>query len=229
MSKTVFNEYEMTPADNVLYFANNIDVRICPKNAMSTMKKAIRIFRGKDGEDRSDPEGRIVGNYKWRYYHVQKFSDQFDLPFRKKSIRIAIRRDPVDRFRSACEFIQRSRAEYLLDGRQLPELSLQIDDVLTNLEEGKLKNNHFYTQSWYMGNVLDYDMVFHIDELYKLLAFLKNSCKIEYDNFENIRVNRTSNKLYNDTFSQEQTDRINEIYKKDFRNGWCKLEDRNSV
>ena len=28
----------MTPADNVLYFPRNLDIRICPKNGMSTLK-----------------------------------------------------------------------------------------------------------------------------------------------------------------------------------------------
>jgi len=224
-----FDSYEMSPADNVLYFGKNIDVRICPKNAMSTMKKAIRIFHGKDGKDIRDSEGRQVGNYKWRHYHSRKYSDQFDMPFRKNSLRIAIRRDPVDRFRSACEFIQRKREYFISKGRQLPELSLQIDDVLNDLEKGTLKNNHFYTQSWYMGHVSDYDMVFHIDETYKALAFLKNSCNIEHGDFEKLAVNRTRSKLYNDALSPEQTDRIRELYNKDFKNGWCKLQDRNSV
>lgn len=229
MSKPEFDQYEISPADNVFYFANNIDVRICPKNAMSTMKKAMRIYRGRDGKDTRDSEGRIVANYKWRYYHVRKFSDQFDMPFRKNSLRIAIKRDPLDRFRSACEFIKREHDYFESKNRVLPELSDHIDDVINDLVDGKLKNNHFYTQTWYMGVVEDYDMIFHIDETHKLLAFLKNACKIEDEVFVSIHANKTNDKLYNDMLTSEQEDRIRELYYKDYKNGWCKDGERLSI
>ena len=41
-------QYEMSPADNVLYFPNNIAVRMCPKNGMSTLKDLHGFVRGVD-------------------------------------------------------------------------------------------------------------------------------------------------------------------------------------
>ena len=210
--------YNMTPADNVLYFPNNIDVRICPKNGMSTLKEALR--RG-TGESHSR-------GWKERHYAVSTKGDQFDLPFRKGSYRIAVRRDPIDRFKSACEFIQSARAFYIKHGRDLPDISLKIDEVIDGMESGDVKNSHFYTQSWYMGHPDDYDMVYHIDEMPKLLDFLREACNIERD-ISVLHENRTTMKLYNDAISPDHMVKLRNFYLKDYKNGWCKQEDRLTV
>jgi hypothetical protein len=205
---------EMSPIDNVLYFPNNVDVRICPKNGMSTIKEALRRTLDMDG---------TFGLEK-RQREVSRWSDQFDIPFRKGSFRIAIRRDPIDRFKSACEYIQSNRAFHIANGKSLPEISLQVDEVIDSLESGQVKNNHFYTQSWYMGHPDDYDMVFHISEMGKLLTFLQEACNIERD-ITQLHENKTTMKLYNDAISPEHLEKVRNFYLKDFKNGWCKQED----
>jgi hypothetical protein len=205
---------DMTPSDNVLYWPNNIDIRICPKNGMSTLKEALRRTLDQSGTHGHD----------YRNVLVKRNGDQFDLPFRKGSYRIAIRRDPIDRFRSACEFIQAKRAWFIQKGRELPKISMDIDKVIDDLESGIVKNNHFYTQTWYMGHPSDYDMVYHISELPKLLDFLQEACKIERD-IREIHENRTSLKLYNDAISSDHMEKLRNFYLKDFKNGWCKQED----
>ena len=146
--------YEMSPFDNVLYFPNNVDVRLCPKNGMSSIKELFRVHRKHD---------EYVGR-SYRYDYVKREGDQLDLPFRPGSFRIAVRRDPVDRFKSACEYILQNRADHIANGRanDLPEISSQLDEVIDSIESGSVKNNHFYTQTWYMGRPDDYDMVVHI-------------------------------------------------------------------
>jgi len=219
MSNVMLNDiYEMSPADNVLYFPNNIDVRICPKNGMSSVKEALR---------RSSDSRKVQGLVD-RVLSVKKHADQFDLPFRKGSYRIAIRRDPIDRFKSACEFIQSARAFYIKNGRDLPDISLEIDRVIDDMEQGLVKNSHFYTQSWYMGHPDDYDMVYHISEIPKLLDFLQEACTIERDISE-VHENRTTMKLYNDAISPEHLVKLRNFYLKDYKNGWCKQEDRLTV
>jgi hypothetical protein len=207
--------YEITPADNVLYFPNNIDVRICPKNGMSTLKEALRRMNG---------HTRPIG-LRERVIMVRDHGYQFDLPFRKGSYRIAVRRDPIDRFKSACEFIQSARSYFIKNGRDLPCISLEIDRVIDDMESGNLKNTHFYTQSWYMGVPEDYDMVFHISEMDKLLDFLQEACNIERD-VRKVHENKTTMKLYNDAISPEHMLKLRNFYSKDFKNGWCKQEDR---
>lgn len=209
---------EMTPSDNILYWPNNIDIRMCPKNGMSTLKEALR--RALDQEHSQGME--------YRTKLVRREGDQFDIPFRSGSVRIAIRRDPIDRFKSACEFIQQKRSWFIQNGKVLPNISMQIGEVIDSLENKTLRNNHFYTQSWYMGVPEDYDMVFHISEMDKLLDFLQETCKIERD-ITHLHENKTSLKLYNDAISPEHMEKLYNFYNKDFRNGWCKQEDRLTV
>jgi hypothetical protein len=211
--------YEMTPADNVLYFPNNIDVRMCPKNGMSTLKELHRLQRGV-----REYIGRID-----RLNKVRKEGDQFDIPFRKGSYRIAVRRDPVDRFKSACEYIVANHARYIREGRvgELPSLDAELDVVLDNIEDGTIKNNHFYTQSWYLGKPSDYDMVVHIDELTQLMVFLNEAAELNLSpNQLNIWDNKTTLKMYGDSVTIMQRRRIKKLYRRDYENGWCKIEDR---
>jgi len=211
-------KYEMSPYDNVLYFPNNIDVRLCPKNGMSSLKEIFRIHKGHD-----DYVGRT-----YRYRRVTEMADQFNLPFRKNSYRIAVRRDPLDRFKSACEYIVRERADHIKLGRphDLPHIAENIEAVLSEIEVGSLRNNHFYTQSWYMGNPRDYDMVVHIDELDRLIAFLDEACELNLTEEQlNTRKNESKFKLYNDGLTRIQQLRVKKLYEKDYKNGWCKQQD----
>ena len=209
--------YEMSPFDNVLYFSNNIDVRLCPKNGMSSLKEVFRLYKG---------HKEYVGR-SYRYNRVKEEGSQFDLPFRKNSFRIAVRRDPLDRFKSACEYIMRERVEHIKQGRtDLPEISLDIEDVIQSLEIGSLRNNHFYTQTWYMGNPGDYDMVVHIDELDKLINFIDEACELNLPSEQlDIKMNQSKLKLYNDGLTRIQQLRVKKLYEKDYKNGWCKQQD----
>ena len=218
--------HEISPVDNVLYFPNNIDVRICPKNAMSTFKEAYRRIYGVRTED-----GLMYGNYNERYENVRKYGYTKNLPFRKNAFRIAVRRDPFDRFKSACKFILQERAYFLRHNRpnDLPEISEILDDVIDSIYNGKMKNNHFYTQSWYMGHPNDYDMVVHIDELPAALAFIEVSCELKPGLLLDLHENKTHLKLNNDAISPEHMEKLHDLYLKDYKNGWCKIQDKITV
>lgn len=230
-------KYDISPADNVYYLPNNIDIRICPKNGMSTLKQLIqRLWKQNGYGDSSGGDlkyGDTVGNYSWRYRQVQNYGSNFDLPFRKNSYRIAVRRDPIERFKSACSFIQLNRAYFLQRSRELPELDEQIDEIVRKLDNGDLKDAHFYTQTWFMGKPEDYDMVVDLKEMSRLLEFLQQSCDIE-DNvgingrhFEvrDMHFNRTSNKLISAMISDESMEKIYSLYEKDYINGWGNKEE----
>lgn len=200
--------------DNILYFPNNIDVRMCPKNGMSTLKEAYR--RVKDLRTDKSLSSRVES--------VSRKCDMFDIPFRKGSYRIAVRRDPIDRFKSACEFIMDARSYYIKEGKFLPEIGLELDQVIDDLEQGKYRDNHFYTQTYYMGIPQDYDMVYHIDELPKLLAFLQDATECDRE-LTHIHENKTKLKLYNGAIDPEHMTKLRNFYLKDYINGWCKQDD----
>ena len=200
--------------DNILYFPNNIDVRMCPKNGMSTLKEAYRRVKGHPTTE--SLESRIE--------KVSSSCDMFDIPFRKGSYRIAVRRDPIDRFKSACEFIMDARSYYIKEGKFLPDIALELDQVIDDLEQGKYRDNHFYTQTYYMGLPQEYDMVYHIDELPKLLAFLQDATETDRD-LTGLHENKTKLKLYNGAIDPEHMTKLRNFYLKDYINGWCKQDD----
>jgi len=206
---------EIGREDNILYFPNNIDVRMCPKNGMSTLKEAYRRVCGH----------RLAEPLTERIINVSKKCDMFDIPFRKGSYRIAVRRDPIDRFKSACEFIMDSRAYYIKMGKFLPDIALELDQVIDDLEQGKYRDNHFYTQTYYMGLPQDYDMVYHIDELPNLLAFLQDATETDRDDLISLHENKTKLKLYNGAIDPEHMTKLRNFYLKDYINGWCKQDD----
>jgi hypothetical protein len=211
--------YEMSPADNVLYFPNNIDVRLCPKNGMSTLKELQRHHTG-----HKEYIGRVE-----RLTEVRKKGDQFDIPFRKGSYRIAVSRDPVSRFRSACEYIVTNQAKHISAGRihELPTLDSELDKVITKIEEGVIKNNHFYTQSWYMGYPSEYHMVVDIAQLSPLLLFINDAAGLKLPEEKlHIHDNKSGMRIYNTMMTPEQITRIKSLYHDDYENGWCKPDDK---
>lgn len=215
--------HEISPVDNVLYFPQNIDVRICPKNGMSSLKEAYRRIKG----NHTAGDGLVYGNYVDRYTNMREHGYTSDLPFRKGSFKIAVRRDPIDRFKSACKFILQERAYFIRHGRanDLPEISDVLDDVIESVYNGTIKNNHFYTQTWYMGKPEDYDMVVHISELDQALAFIEEATGRQPGSLCHLHENKTHLKLHTDAISEEQLQKLYDLYAKDFKNGWCKTED----
>jgi hypothetical protein len=109
----------------------------------------------------------------------------------------------------------------------LPSLDQELNEVLNNIEQGNLKNNHFYTQTWYLGDPKQYDMVVHIDELHQLMIFLNEAAELGLSEKEiNIHDNKTMLKMYGDALTTIQRQRIKKFYRKDYENGWCKIEDK---
>ena len=123
----------------------------------------------------------------------------------------------------------RNQAEYIRQGRlnEIPLLDKEMDKVLDKIESGETKNNHFYTQSWYMGKPEDYDIVVHIDELSKLLVFINESSDLGLSS-EQVKIhdNKTKMKMYNSLLTDKQRYRIRQLYTIDYMNGWCKIDDR---
>ena len=215
---------EMSPFDNVFYFPKNIDVRICPKNGMSALKWAIiEAEKEKSHSYKSyDEFGDTISNYTWRYRQVQMYANSFDLPFRKNSIRVCIRRDPVSRFVSACNYLEQStsgkketRGNHLVIEKDTP-----ISDLIRMIREEMVKDPHFYTQSWYMGHPDDYDMIWELEQLPKALAWLRRHCGIKKD-ISTFHVNGTSNPTYRvKDLTEQDIAEIKDLYEKDYRNGW---------
>ena len=194
----------ISPDNNVYYFQNNIDVRICPKNAMSTIKNAAYIING-------TPEKAIE-----RTYAVRKLSCRINPPFRKGSTKYAIKRDPQERFLSAWRYL------HIHHG-----VEMTITETIKALETGEHEYEpHFMSQSYFMGWPEEYDKVFNIDDTKSLLEILWNNSPSDDDLPNDLVVNLRVNNTYNhpdigDTqLTENQRIRVIELYKIDYERGW---------
>ena len=226
----------MWPTENVLYFKNNIDVRLCPKNGISSLKMFKVLVDGANlGKTLRD---RQYATKIHRMEEIKKYGYQPDLPFRRNSYRVTVSRDPIKRFLSACEYLkdeynrQRNltgkddlneeelyRLHKLSDAQRLPE---NIDDVINGVWDGEIQNSHFYTQTYYLGNRGQYHQIYPMNRFGDILVFLKYHN--EYTGTESLTKVRNKSSYTNypsvEQLTGGQKKRIMRIYEEDYDYGW---------
>lgn len=179
--------------DNILYLPEGIDLRICPKNAFSSLKafylQLSKMLEPTNRVERAQREFAHVrgGPASWRQLQVLKYGNHYDLPFRFDSVRFAVKRDPIERFKSAVEMLQlQSKSNYATiediplinkDYSAYSSVKLLLDD----LYGGKVSNVHFWTQTQYMGSTKNYDYVYDVKEMEKLYSHILSFYGIDYD------------------------------------------------
>jgi hypothetical protein len=224
----------MTPADNVMYFNTDIDIRLCLKNGYTTLK---RVWMSCYDEDyiRGKVTKIDLPGTKYRYELAMMYQDPWDQPFRRGSYRIAIKRDPVQRFISAMSYLnnewyQRQIKTYKLhpfhkENSIKPYIDIEqnydnVDAILDAFDNQTLRDEHFFSQSYFMGHPNDYDKVYDITEMPELLSWLTKKCKPHVP-IEKVWENRTKNTSSRIELTEKQTLRIIRLYAKDYANGWC--------
>lgn len=226
---------------NIIYFPSDIDIRLCPKNASVSIKHAW-YFTLVDKSEYTNPDGGLscaIGE-NYRKEKVEKLSSFRAYPFRKNSTRIAIKRDPVERFLSAaCYFTHNQKLynnhlyskehyerNFILRNKELPNYPKQefksVPDIINALENGVIKDIHFFSQTHYLGHPDDYDYVFDINNLSPLWDLMNERCypKRKLINKELIRNMSNVNKKLKDTVSEKDKELIREFYERDYRRGW---------
>jgi len=206
----------MTPADNILYFRNGFDVRLCPKNAMTLMKWAYGVVHYTKEEmiaRNRDYDTRIGQIHRMKYIMEQAYSPTY--PFRKKSVKIAIKRDPVKRFQSAAAYKFKDRSPVL------PIVS--IDDIIHQVAKGTMKDVHFFSQSYFLGRPEDYDMIYDINDLPDLVRLIYKECGTVSTWEEKLMYEKKNVSTYHhnyDLLTPEQEKIVRKLYDKDYKNGW---------
>lgn len=252
--------------DNIYYFPENIDVRSCPKNASASVKQfhielvhAINprttLMQDMKDSNREKHSGGIT-SYRWK--EVLKQADYFDLPFRKESIRFALKRDPIERFKSVVEMLQ--AAELFAEQNEVPRTELyppdkqyrlyaSVTELLNDLEDGKVTEAHFWTQTYYLGDKKLYDYIYDVDDFAQFQRQVLWLNNIEWDQRRwyihvNISDNTSKDRLEkiketkhrrfstvkrygeNKNFithkmTAKDFHRVKKLYQIDYDNGWC--------
>lgn len=240
----------MTPSDNVYYFnfaGKKVDIRLCLKNGYTSIRTAWVWSNGNPVKKRYkeildpkhngdyyqyilDTKNGIhcdgVGSTKIRYSEAMTLQDIFDIPFRKNSFRIAVKRDPVKRFLSAVQYLDsaKNHKHYRFDPNKyyidLTNLDItNINFIIESLENGRLKDEHFFPQSYFMGHKDQYHKVYDIKDLNYLLEYIESFGIEKNLKISNLKENPSSYKQ-KIILTPEQEARIIKLYAQDYANGW---------
>lgn len=208
---------------NTLYFSNNIDVRICPKNGCSSLKLLYRnIYHQHPDDDKR--EGRTMGR-KHRQAAFDKLLSNSDISieynnfqFRPNSMKIAVSRDPVERAVSAIKY------NYKMKLRILNPSHKQIVDSLDAME--LRDDSHFFSQTFYMGNYDQYDEVYQLKNLNKLIDTLLKESSYFTDDYPFYSRNVSTSTITAKDLPSHTVKRIESLYSMDYENGWyCDTDD----
>jgi len=182
----------ITP-DNILYLPEGIDLRICPKNGFTSIKgfhqQVLRVVSPQNTMAQEQYQFKHVrgGPSSWRQLQVLKYGNQFDIPFRFDSVRFAIKRDPIERFKSAVEMLQLQAHSNYATPEDVPLINKDYDRyssvklLLDDLCGGKVLNQHFWTQTLYMGIPKDYDYVYDLENIEEFYKHVLSFYGIDYD------------------------------------------------
>lgn len=174
-----------------------------------------------------------------RKRRVDTHSYWVDFPYRKNSIRIAVVRDPVKRFMSACNYYIRQQRRYankIYDTQWYkdnhdrgepcyPEIVTKtVRGMINQLEKRDIYDSHFYSQTHYLGHPDDYDIVYEINDLNELFNYLNKNCNPK-NPIPPLRKNTSdSYKSFGRTLTEDDIVLIKEFYSKDYKRGWYTKE-----
>lgn len=218
----------MNPSDNVFYFGNDVDIRVCLKNAYTTVRTAWTILNHNDWFNRRRAVTNKIdhfgcGGQDERYRFAMSKQDIWDQPFRRGSYRIAIKRDPLERFKSTVSYLTSVKLHENYERHKKPYIDLtyvnedDIDFVLDAFDKSLLRDEHFFSQTYFMGSVKNYDKIYDISEVGELLDFLQYKFAPEFD-LRQLHQNKSDRAKIQLTSEQEL--RIIKMYSKDYANGW---------
>lgn len=203
-------KYMMDPYKKwrTLYFDNNIDIRLCPKNANTTLKHIYSQLH-------LNQDINITTHQRCLLYQNQLIANTIDRDskflFRKKSYKIAIKRNPIERALSSAKYIFKTKLNI-----EDPDIEL-VEEML--LEVNHKNDFHFLPQAFFMGTPEMYNAVYDIHSLDNMIEYLS-----EYKWNGKITLsdkNVSESKIQISDLSDEVINRWKQIFKIDYELGWC--------
>ncbi len=190
-----------------LYFGNNVDVRLCTKNGNTTLRSIWSQLNYNTTEN-------CYTNLRKALYEKNREIDNIEdvnYIFRRNSYRIAVKRDPIERALSASKEVLKQRLN-MLD----PPLET-VEELLLNCDPNL--DHHFLSQTYWMGNAYDYDEIYDVQDLDKLVKWLEEDYNYPYRISDN-HMNKSPSKIKVVDLSRKVIDHVYKTYEIDYRNGW---------
>lgn len=216
------------PKFNVLYFGDEFDFRLIPKNCSTTAKVVWSQIQGLKCNDRrleGNPHGIIpndaatLGN---RIKMVKTLGN--NTTFRPHTKNIAVKRDPIERWVSAINFCILMK-QHKSDGKQY----LQYNDanwidwdinmiVAYQLGHGFMVSE-LLPQSYCGGNVANYHYVFTKDTMEDFYTLIENHFGVKLERVVTTRTDNVGKWKVKD-LNKHSIEILKHIYANDYKLGW---------
>jgi len=185
-----------------------------PKNANTSiklflldhfvLKNDFNIYFDKNHHDYTDDENKIIRNF---YDFIPLKQRYAPIPKNQSLIRLALIRDPIERFIS-------SYKNRILFHKDKYFKGLSIDEILNILEEGYFANTHFLPQSYFLGqNPKNFDLIEDVKNLKKIEKKVNDFFGLK----KVIPRFQTGGNDIKIELTKQQIDRIKKIYSVDFK------------
>jgi hypothetical protein len=215
---------------------NNFSIYECPKVGGSTLRTWIS-YAGTEYKNLNYfveyKDNGYISESTLTYNSIEEFGYDFSLFKEVEGEKICIKRDPVERFIS-CYTDKIIREKNITEALNGSEVNYEyIDHFLDNFY-GILETHekihysqrdsgvkylwyHFIPQTFHYGNDISYyDYVFDVSEINtSLKTYLESKWKIELPLIH--CRNQKDSKI---TLTEEQKEKVKNIYKEDYENGW---------
>lgn len=212
---------------NVLYFGDDIDFRLIPKNVSTTLKIMWSDFNGLPYITNSNnPHKYFPHKMSSLGARRRRVLENGGL-WRNDTLKFVVKRDPVERWVSAINFaiIMKEYGRYE-EFAELEWVDKDINDIAKDMRElgiGDVQEfslTELYSQTWCAGNISQYDHVFDIREFGKCKALMEEILGEPLIDIEST-VTKDKSKWTKKDLTSKAIDDIKVLYKKDYDNGWC--------
>ena len=212
---------------NVLYFGDEIDFRLIPKNCSSTLKVFYSDLYNLEyrKSNPTNPHGYYPNRQTTMGQRARLVRANGGL-WRDGALKFVVKRDPVERWLSAINFAILMRDYGLYeDFNNLEWIDKDVNDIAKEMREAGIDNieefslTELFSQTYCAGNVNDYDHVFDIKDFDKCKALME---EILGDTLPDIyaTVSKDKSKWHLSDLTSKSIDDIKVLYTKDYTNGW---------
>ena len=189
--------------DTSLYFPEEILVRYSPRAGSQSLKLLLINI--------------LFPNNNLDFITQKKILQTIKISNFKCSTKIAIKRDPIDRFISALN------CDIWLWGQGKFEHTMKCPDNLDDVfnlgwVDFMFENNkHYFPQTFYLKNNNDYDLIFDVENLNYFTKYLNN---VYNTNYTIQKINSTPKYFKKEMLSDNHLKFIKNKYSEDYDNGW---------
>ena len=155
------------------------------------------------------------GPRNWREQQVWDKASIADWPFRPNSTRMAVKRDPVDRFLSSVEYLQgmanrNSKLDdpipWKVSSRPYNKFYRHLRNAIDDVDKGRVFDVHLLPQTKYMGHTDQYHYVYDISEMELMYKDIFGIVGLHWDDYESEHVH-----YHHNPSAKTSSDRIEEL------------------